>query len=40
MSISDLILPTQPMKSWNNTETRPAHRELHALLFAISVWVL
>ena len=28
MSISDLILPTQPMKSWNSTMTRPAHREL------------
>lgn len=24
-----------PMKSWNNTRTRPAHWELHALLFAI-----
>ena len=40
MSISDLILPTQPMKSWNSTKTRPAHRELRALLFAISVWGL
>ena len=37
MSISNLILPTQPMKSWNSTKTRPAHRELHALLFAINV---
>ena len=27
-------------ESWNSTKTRPAHRELHALLFAISVWVL
>ena len=36
MSISDLILPTQPMKSWNSTKTRPAHRALYALLFAIS----
>ena len=34
-SIGDL---TQPMSQ--NTKTRPAHRELHALLFAISVWVL
>ena len=28
----DLIQPNQPMKSWNSTKTRPAHRELHALL--------
>lgn len=35
-----IIQPTQPMESRNSTKTRPAHRELHALLFPISVWVL
>ena len=38
-SISDLIQPTQPMNH-EIAQSRPAHRELHALLFAISVWVL
>ena len=30
-------LPSQP---WYTTEDRPQHRELHALVFATSVWVL
>ena len=39
MSISDLIQPTQSMKSRKSSKTRPAHQKLYALLFALSVWV-
>ena len=36
-----ISLTTQPThEMWDETRDRPQHRELRALLFSISVWVL